>query len=206
MSDIGWKFMSDGDWILLSKVVWTIFIVGWGIIRYRPNRQARKVKIGKTSRTPKERFSMAISFSGLGIVPAIWVFSGYFEQFNYSVNPVLILIGAVLILVALRLFRITHKALGAMWSHSLDLREDHKLVTKGIYEKVRHPMYSAFWLWALAQAFLLPNLLAGFAGLVGFGTLYFLRVGQEETMMEDEFGEQYRDYSARTKRIIPGIY
>ena len=93
-----------------------------------------------------------------------------------------------------------------MWSHSLDLREDHKLVSTGIYEKVRHPMYTAFWMWALAQPFLLSNWLAGLSGIVGFGTLYFLRVGQEERMMEERFGQEYRDYSARTKRVIPGIY
>jgi protein-S-isoprenylcysteine O-methyltransferase Ste14 len=93
-----------------------------------------------------------------------------------------------------------------MWSHSLDLRKDHKLVMTGIYEKLRHPMYSAFWLWALAQPFLLANWIAGFSGLVGFGTLYFLRIGEEEAMMEERFGEEYRTYRKRTARIIPGIY
>lgn len=198
--------MSEFDWQLLSKIVWLIFIVGWGVIRFKPNIRSRKMKIGKTSRTLKERFSMAISFAGLGIVPGIWVFSDSFGAFDYSADPVVIVIGVVLIMVALRLFRLTHKALGAMWSHSLDLREGHKLVTQGIYEKVRHPMYSAFWLWALAQAFLIPNWFAGFAGLVGFGTLYFLRVGQEEAMMTEEFGDEYLQYCQRTKRIIPGIY
>lgn len=198
--------MSEFDWQLLSKIMWLIFIVGWGIIRYRPNRLARKTKVEKTSRTLKERFSMAISFTGLGILPGSWVIGDQFKAFDYSADPVVIIIGVILIMAALRLFRLTHKALGAMWSHSLDVREGHKLVTQGIYEKLRHPMYSAFWLWALAQAFLIPNWLVGFAGLVGFGTLYFLRIGQEEAMMMEEFGDEYRQYCQRTKRIIPGIY
>ncbi len=33
-------------------------------------------------------------------------------------------------------------------------------------------MYTAFWLWAVAQALLLPNWLAGCAGLIGFGILF----------------------------------
>lgn len=149
---------------------------------------------------------MAASTLGLGIIPAIWVFSGIPESFDHAANPVIIIIGLLIFAASLRLFRITHKALGAMWSHSLDLRKGHKLVTSGIYENVRHPMYSAFWLWALAQPFLLSNWIAGFSGIVGFGTLYFLRVGQEEQMMEERFGEEYRKYCARTKRIIPGIH
>jgi len=36
------------------------------------------------------------------------------------------------------------------------------------------------WLLVIAQAMILPNYIAGFAGLVPFGLLYFLRVAREE--------------------------
>jgi protein-S-isoprenylcysteine O-methyltransferase Ste14 len=71
---------------------------------------------------------------------------------------------------------------------------------------VRHPMYSAFFLWGVAQALLLPNWVAGFSGLVGFAILYFLRVGQEERLMLDTFGEAYRAYMSRTARLVPWMY
>jgi protein-S-isoprenylcysteine O-methyltransferase Ste14 len=71
---------------------------------------------------------------------------------------------------------------------------------------VRHPMYSAFWLWGLAQAFLLSNWVAGPAGLIGFGILFFLRIGREEQLMSETFGDEYRRYVARTARVVPGIY
>jgi len=194
------------DWTLTGKGIWLICLIAWAGIRWVPNRRARKVAVARTSRTPSERFSMAMSTAGLGIVPGIWVFAGWPSSLDFAPLPALIVAGAVLFAVSLRMFRITHKALGAMWSHSLDLRENHKLVTTGIYEKVRHPMYTAFWLWALAQTLLLSNWLAAFAGVVGFGTLFFLRIGQEERMMEERFGQQYRDYCARTKRLVPGLY
>ena len=78
-------------------------------------------------------------------------------------------------------------------------------MTEGVYRYVRHPMYSAFWLWAIAQALLLPNFIAGLSGLVGFGTLYFFRVGQEERLMLDAFGVEYGDYMARTGRVVPRL-
>jgi protein-S-isoprenylcysteine O-methyltransferase Ste14 len=104
------------------------------------------------------------------------------------------------------LFRRTHKDLGRNWSVSLDIRENHRLVTNGVYSFVRHPMYSAFWLWAIAQALLLPNWIAGFSGIVGFGTLFFGRVFEEEQLMLKAFGDEYRAYMQRTARILPGVY
>jgi len=194
------------DWAQIGMIVWGIGVIGWGIIRFRPNIKSRQTRIATTKRPLKERFSMFASQLGLGIVPAIWVFTGFPSQFDHAIGPVSVIFGGLLFLSSLVLFRKTHKALGKMWSHSLDLRENHKLVTKGIYQHVRHPMYSAFWLWAIAPPFLLANWVAGLAGIVGFGTLYFLRVGQEEAMMREGFGEEYDAYCERTKRIIPGVY
>ena len=48
--------------------------------------------------------------------------------------------------------------------------------------------------------------IAGPAGLVGFGTLFGLRVWREERMMEAAFGDAYRAYAARTWRVIPGVF
>ena len=194
------------DLELTAKITWVLFIVLWAAIRYKPNLKSRKVAKSVTSRTLKERFSMVVSSFGLGYIPAVWIFFGFPSQYDRPSNLIVLTIGVLLMILSLRLFRLTHKALGRMWSHSLDLREDHKLVTSGIYEKVRHPMYTAFWAWAIGAAFLLPNWIAGFSGLVGFGTLFFLRVGQEEAMMQEEFGDEYTAYVKRTKRVIPGIY
>ena len=108
--------------------------------------------------------------------------------------------------VTLYLFYAVHRDLGRSWSVTLELRDKHALITHGVYRYVRHPMYSAFWMWAIAQALLLPNWLAGLSGIAGFGTLYFCRVRNEERMMQAAFGAEYEDYAARTKRIIPGIY
>jgi protein-S-isoprenylcysteine O-methyltransferase Ste14 len=148
---------------------------------------------------------LTISFTGLGLLPLIYVAIGFPRFANYQFQPLLAWIGAVVAVASLFLFHLTHRALGRNWSVSLDLRESHRLVTEGVYRYVRHPMYSAFWLWAIAQALLLPNLIAGLSGLVGFGILYSFRVAQEERLMLDAFGAEYADYMARTGRVVPRI-
>lgn len=96
--------------------------------------------------------------------------------------------------------------LGTNWSITLELRESHRLVTGGVYRLVRHPMYSALWLYSIGQALALPNWVAGPSYLVSFGLLFAFRVGREERMMREGFGKEYDDYAARTKRLIPGVW
>jgi protein-S-isoprenylcysteine O-methyltransferase Ste14 len=140
------------------------------------------------------------------VLPLTYVLTGQPRFANYTFMPALAWLGAAVFALALWLFHRTHQDLGRNWSVTLELREQHKLITTGIYSRLRHPMYTAFWLWALAQALLLPNWIAGPAGLVGFGTLFFFRIGREERMMTEMFGDEYRRYVERTDRIIPGVF
>lgn len=192
--------------VLVGKICWVLLIVGWYVIRYPFERRAKRRRVAATRRGRAETLRMLISLSGLGIIPGIFVATGLPRFASYVPSPFQTGLGMIALIVALVLFRLTHKALGRMWSVSLDIREKHELVTSGIYRHVRHPMYTAFWTMALSQALLLPNLVAGLAGLVGFGTLFFLRIGPEEAMMEETFGDAWRDYRSRTARLIPGIY
>jgi protein-S-isoprenylcysteine O-methyltransferase Ste14 len=44
------------------------------------------------------------------------------------------------------------------------------------------------------------------SNLVALAILFALRVGAEETMMVETFGDEYASYSAETKRLVPGIW
>lgn len=190
----------------LAKAVFFLLAVGWYVIRIPHARRSRRTPVARSARGPREIALMLVSLTGLGILPLIYVATGFPRFADYPFRPIQAWLGVVVAAAALAMFHLTHRALGRNWSLSLEVREGHKLVTDGIYRHVRHPMYTAFWLWAVAQALLLPNWIAGLAGLVGFGTLYVLRVGQEERLMLDTFGDAYRAYMARTARLIPWLH
>jgi protein-S-isoprenylcysteine O-methyltransferase Ste14 len=190
----------------LSKIVWLVFVVGWALLRLNPNRRARKTTVRYSARGIRETVLLAVSFTGLGIVPCVYVATHVLRFADYPFVPVASYLGIAVDIASLWLFFLTHRDLGRNWSVSLDLRERHTLVTTGIYAAVRHPMYAGFWLMALAQVLLLPNWVAGPAGLVGFGVLFFGRVRREEEMMIAAFGEEYRSYMRRTARVVPWLY
>jgi protein-S-isoprenylcysteine O-methyltransferase Ste14 len=190
----------------LSKILWLVFALGWAAMRFNPNRQARKTPIRDSRRDLREILLLGGSLTGLGIIPFIYVVTRFPRFADYPFSPVQGYLGLAVFVVALWLFWRTHHDLGHNWSVSLDLRESHTLVTSGVYAYVRHPMYTAFWLMALAQVLMLPNWIAGPAGLVGFGTLFFGRVYREEEMMIAGFGDEYRAYMQRTARVVPWLY
>ena len=191
---------------LVSKIVWCLGVIGCFAIRYPYARRARRVAKVRSPYRSREFVLMSISATGLGIVPGLYVFTDALRFADYPIQIWQPVLGVALFAGALYLFRRTHKDLGRNWSVTLEVREQHALVTEGIYKSVRHPMYSAFWLWAVAQSVLLPNWVGGFAGIVGFGTLFFLRVGKEEAMMLATFGDSYRSYMQRTWRVLPGVF
>ncbi len=192
--------------VAVGKVLWVSLVIGWYLLRRPFDRRARKARLTVDRRKGADTIRLAISLAGLGIIPAVYVVTSLPRFASYPANPVLFALGVVSGIAALILFRLTHKALGKMWSVSLQLKQDHKLITTGIYKHLRHPMYTAFWLMALTQALLLPNYIAGLAGLVCFGYLFFSRVGPEEEMMQEAFGEEYSRYRARTWRVLPYVY
>jgi protein-S-isoprenylcysteine O-methyltransferase Ste14 len=67
-------------------------------------------------------------------------------------------------------------------------------------------MYAAIFLQAIGMALFVPNWIVGPFTLCAFTLMFFLRVGAEERMMLDEFGNDYEDYVHSSKRLIPGVW
>jgi protein-S-isoprenylcysteine O-methyltransferase Ste14 len=189
----------------IAASIWFIGIVAWYVIRRPFERKARRIGVSRSLSDRRERVLLAIAAAGLFLIPATYIMTGFPSSLDRLFIPALAWPGAFILGGALWLFRRSHVDLGRNWSVTLKLREKHALITTGVYGVVRHPMYSSFFLLGLAQLFLLPNWLAGTSGLCGALILFSFRVSREERMMLEAFGDDYREYIGRTKRIIPWI-
>lgn len=175
-------------------------------IRAPFGRQSRRIAIAAKHHGPWESVVLALMWLGSVILPLLWVFSPLFALAEYPLNPAVFAAGLLVAGSGLWLFRRSHIELGKNWSISLALRDGHQLVTSGLYRHVRHPMYTSILLYALGQALVVPNWIVGPANLLAFLVLYAVRVPSEEQMMTERFGDRYRDYLAKTRRLIPGIW
>ena len=97
------------------------------------------------------------------------------------------------------------RALGRYFAPTVSLESDHRMVEAGLYRYIRHPSYTGTFITILGYGLALTNWLSLIVMLVLPGLAYEYRMRVEERMLIETFGEEYREYMKRTKRIIPFI-
>ena len=191
--------------IHLSEIIFIAGFVAYIVIRgvYEQRAKNNSPVVIRVDRA--EKLLLVLMAVGALLLPIIYLSTQWFAFADYDLPRPAPFIGTAIMLGALWLFWRSHADLAENWSRTLEIREGHKLVTRGIYGRVRHPMYAAIWLFSLAQGLLLQNWLAGWSAFVAFAIMYSVRVFREERMMEERFGEEYRKYASRTGRLLPRI-
>ena len=190
-------------WIAKALVLAaTVVMIG---IRAPHGRGSRRVRVIKSHKTLLEAVLLILAWVGF-FVPLIWIASPAFSFAEYPLRIGALISGIVCFVIGLWLFYRSHADLGTNWSITLEVREQHRLITQGVYHWIRHPMYSALALYGVAHALVIPNWVAGPSNLVAFAVLFAFRIHAEERMMLEHFGDEYTAYMARTKRLVPGVW
>lgn len=187
----------------IFEIVYWVALVVEMVIRAPINKQRKKEAMSERRVTLQEKILLFLLLLGMFILPLVYSASTWLDFANYSLPSWAGWVGLAMIVGAIFVFWRAHADLGLNWSPSLEIREKHELITRGIYGVIRHPMYASQWLWVIAQPLLLQNWLAGVVNLVIFIPFYFMRVKAEEALMLDSFGEQYREYMKKTGAVLP---
>jgi protein-S-isoprenylcysteine O-methyltransferase Ste14 len=194
-------------------ITFLILLILAEVVRF-PHRQRNKREL-REKRLAKSQVSGWIisldllAFLGTEVIPLVYIFSNWLDFADYRLTPTVQWIigtaGALIFFCGLVLLWIAHRDLGKSWTPSLEITSEHRLITTGIYARIRHPIYAAMWLFVIGQALLLQNWIAGLIGLLTFLPVYFIRTPREEQMLSEYFGEEYRIYRQQTGAIFPKI-
>ena len=175
------------------------------IIRAPLNRKRKQEKMSESRVTGQEVFILLLLLLGGFIMPILYAVTDWLDFANYSLPTWAGWLGVLILAAGVFIFWRAHADLGLNWSPSLEIREKHELITRGIYGVIRHPMYASQWLVALAQPLLLQNWIAGFLNLLAFIPFYLLRVKAEEQLMVETFGAEYQEYMHRVGGVLPKL-
>lgn len=120
--------------------------------------------------------------------------------------PALFWVGLALIVVGIVVRGIAIFTLRRYFTVSVAIHDGHELIRRGLYSIVRHPSYAGSIVSFLGLGLAFGNWfsLAAIAIATFVGFAYRIRV--EENALTEHFGDAYREYAARTKRLIPGVY
>jgi protein-S-isoprenylcysteine O-methyltransferase Ste14 len=115
------------------------------------------------------------------------------------------IIGLALFIIGLTIMIIGQVTLRRNYSGTVVIREEHQLITHGIYRFIRNPIY-------LGSIMVVIGLPVYVASLYGFLTMLVLipitlnRIRLEEKLLTEEFQDGYQKYKETTKKLIPFIY
>jgi len=167
------------------------------------NISARSIKSAAEQQNVAARLARMPVWVGFVLFVAAWV---------HPFGPIVIRrtflsdsIGVAICMMGLFVAIWSRKALGAEWSRDVELKQRHKLVERGPYRLMRHPIYTGHLLMGLGTAITSGSLLA-FVGLASFAAGFWLKLTQEERLLLRAFPDEYPAYKARVKALIPHVF
>lgn len=98
------------------------------------------------------------------------------------------------------------RSIGKFFNPRVAVYENHRLITAGAYKNIRHPLY----LGSLLSFIAIPMVFNSWGSLLlmlftAVPALNY-RINVEEELLTRHFGDDYREYAKRTRKVIPGIW
>ena len=124
------------------------------------------------------------------MIPSLW---------SVDLTAILFTVAGLIIAILAR------RTLAGNWSRGVVIKEEHELISTGLYHYVRHPIYSGALLMVLGTALSFETLSA----CVGFLIIVFaflVKLRAEEKILTAHFSDKYLAYKEHTKALIPFIW
>jgi protein-S-isoprenylcysteine O-methyltransferase Ste14 len=98
------------------------------------------------------------------------------------------------------------RVLGQFYTRTLRVAELQTVVDQGPYQLIRHPGYAGDLALRIVAGLATDNLPITLVIAAVMFAAYSYRIQVEEQMLVATLGQPYRDYQARTRRLIPFVY
>lgn len=195
-----WTFNYPNAWLFIALLFIPMLILGIVLFIKSPNLLKKRLNAKEKQATQKSVVGISALLFLVGFIIA-----GLDFRFNWSSVPKWLVITASIVLFISYLLYGEVMRENAYLSRTIEVQENQKVIDKGLYQIVRHPMYSVTIFLFLS----IPLILGSWYSLICFIPyipVIIVRIINEEKLLEKEL-EGYTDYKKRTKyRLIPFIW
>jgi len=182
-------------------MVWMVFALVWLGAAFTAKRSVQR-----------QTYGSRILQSSIMLIGVLFIFNfldsfsrhGWLETRLVPHTGVWVLAGAALCVAGILICFWARAILGANWSGTVTIKQNHELILRGPYTLVRHPIYTGL-LVALFGSAAVYGLLRCFIGVFICGIGLWLKLRIEERFMVQQFGDQYTKYRQRTRALVPFV-
>jgi protein-S-isoprenylcysteine O-methyltransferase Ste14 len=195
-----WTLAYPGAWLFIGLLFVPMLIMGAFMLVKSPKLLEKRLNNKEKEKTQKG----VIGLSGL-MFPIGFVLSALDFRFGWSKVPLWCIIAAsILFVIGYAMYAEVMRE-NAYLSRTVEVQEDQKVISTGLYGIVRHPMYLATLLMFLP----LPLILGSFWGLIPFAlypVIIVVRILNEEKVLTEGL-DGYAEYKRKVKyRLIPFVW
>lgn len=187
-------------WLLMGLLFIPMFFVGVVLFIKNPELLEKRIKNKEKEDIQKRVIDISIILFLAG-----FIISGLDFRFGWSnLNNIVIYIASFVLLFSYGMY-IEVLRENAYLSRTIEIQENQKVISTGLYGIVRHPMYLATLLLFMSFPLVLGSLY-GFIIFLGFPFVLAKRIKNEEKVLEEGL-EGYIEYKQKVKfKMIPFIW
>lgn len=147
---------------------------------------------------------------GLPVMLGFWLL--YEKSWNWSwlnlklfpAVPAVWWIGLALTAIGVAISIWARLTLGANWSGVVTLKKGHRLIRKGLYRWIRHPIYTGILIGFIGTA-LIKGHLRGWIGFLIVWAAFYFKARREENFLRQEFGDGFEEHARHTGMFLPRV-
>jgi len=178
--------------------VWIAFLLYWQI-RAQDTKATQRLEPAASRIVRALAFLVAIALLMMGRIPLPWLYRPILPE-----GLATFWLGAAVTVAGLAFAVWARHHLGANWSRSVTIKQDHQLIVSGPYALVRHPIYTGILTGFLGSAIAEGQVRSVIAFALVSGALWY-KLRMEEKWMRGQFGETYEAYASHVAALVPFV-
>jgi protein-S-isoprenylcysteine O-methyltransferase Ste14 len=186
-----------------GAMAFTVCFYGWAIFELIVN-----LRFWKSGSQNRDRFSRYLIIGGMlvGFVLSITT-AGFVHSLDITTaRPQVFYVGLIVMVGGLVFRWVAIRQLGAFFVPEVVIQPGQKVFQGGLYRSLRHPSYTGTLITVIGYGLALTNWLSLLIMVTVFLKIYTVRMVVEESALLEAFGDEYRQYMLRTRRIIPFLF
>ena len=194
------SFKYYNGWLFIGLLFIPMFMAGIILLIVNPDLLRRRLDVKEKETEQKE----VIILSGIMFLTG-FIIAGLNYRFNWiSISNTITIISSILFLLSYILYAEVLRENEFLF-RTIKVQENQKVVDKGLYSVVRHPMYAATIILFLTIPLILGSLISFFIFLI-YPFVIVKRINNEEKVLEKEL-KGYNEYKKKVKyKLIPFIW